>query len=45
MRHTRYSLYYLATYLSLTGIGFLAAPQAALRLLFATGQYENVIWL
>jgi hypothetical protein len=32
MRRTRYSLYSLATYLSLTGIGFLAAPQEVLGL-------------
>lgn len=41
MTRTRLSLYYLATYLSLTGVAFLLAPQWALGLLFATGHYEN----
>lgn len=42
MRRTRYSLFYLATYLMATGIAFLAVPQPALRLLFATGHYDSV---
>jgi hypothetical protein len=41
MTRTRLSLYYLATYLSLTGSAFLMVPQWALGLLFATGHYEN----
>ena len=41
LKRTRLSLYYLATYLSLTGVAFLAAPQWSLRLLLATGHYEN----
>jgi hypothetical protein len=42
MTRTRLSLFYLATYLSLTGIAFLAAPQLALKVLFATGYYDSV---
>ena len=38
---TRLSLYYLFTYLSITGIGLLFAPQFSLKLLFSTGHYEN----
>jgi hypothetical protein len=38
---TRLSLFYLATYLFVTGIGLLFIPQLSLRLLFATGHYEN----
>jgi hypothetical protein len=38
---TRLSLYYLATYLLVTGIGLLFLPQLSLKLLFATGHYEN----
>ena len=42
MRRTRWSLWYLVTYLSLTGIAFLAAPQWSLHLLFSTGHYPSV---
>jgi len=38
---TRLSLYYLATYLFLTGVGLLFAPQFSLKLLFSTGHYDN----
>jgi hypothetical protein len=38
---TRLSLYYLATYLFLTGVGLLFAPQFSLKLLLATGHYDN----
>jgi hypothetical protein len=38
---TRMSLYYLATYLVVTGAGLLFAPQPSLKLLFSTGHYEN----
>jgi uncharacterized protein YjeT (DUF2065 family) len=39
---TRLSLYYLATYLLLTGIGLMVAPQLVLKLLFAKGVYGDV---
>jgi predicted signal transduction protein with EAL and GGDEF domain len=35
MRRTRLSLYYLATYTTLTGIAMLAAPQAVVAMLFS----------
>jgi hypothetical protein len=38
---TRLSLYYLVTYLFVTGIGLLFMPQLSLKLLFSTGHYEN----
>lgn len=38
---TRLSLYYLATYLFVTGVGLLFAPQLSLKLLLSTGHYEN----
>lgn len=38
---TRLSLYYLATYLFVTGFGLLCAPQLSLKLLLSTGHYEN----
>lgn len=41
MNRTRLSLYYLATYLGVTGAALLFAPQDALGWLLATGQYEN----
>jgi len=41
MHRTRLSLYYLATYLTLTGLAFLLAPQRALGLLLATGSYDD----
>jgi hypothetical protein len=40
MRWTRYSLVYLASYLSVTGAAFLLVPRLALGLLFATGTYD-----
>ena len=43
MRTTRLSLYYLATYLTIGGLGFLAAPQTILTLFFSNGQYRDVI--
>ena len=39
---TRLSLFYLAGYLLLAGIGLLAAPDLALRLFFSTGDYGTV---
>ena len=38
---TRLSLYYLATYLFLTGLGLLFAPQFSLKLLLSNGHYES----
>jgi hypothetical protein len=38
---TRLSLYYLVTYLFLTGVALLLAPQLSLKILFSTGHYEN----
>lgn len=41
MKWTRYSLFYLATYLSLTGAGFLLVPDQALGLLQAEHTYDD----
>ena len=38
---TRLSLYYLVTYLFLTGVALLFVPQLSLKILFSTGHYEN----
>lgn len=38
---TRLSLFYLVTYLFVTGVGLLFAPQLSLKLLLSTGHYEN----
>jgi uncharacterized membrane protein len=38
---TRISLYYLTTYLFLTGVGLLFAPQFSLKLLLSNGHYDN----
>ncbi len=43
MRRTRLSLYYLAAYLLGAGIALILAPSIALRLLFASGQYGDVL--
>jgi uncharacterized protein YjeT (DUF2065 family) len=40
MSYARWSFIYLATYLVVTGVGFLFAPQFSLRLLGASGHYE-----
>src|SRR5258708_21119436 len=40
---TRLSFYYLATYLLGAGIALVFAPSLALRLLFATGHYGDVM--
>ncbi|MBI3181327.1 MAG: hypothetical protein HYZ28_04215 [Myxococcales bacterium] len=40
MGRTRMSFFYLAGYLWLAGLTFLAAPQAGPKLLLATGSYE-----
>ena len=42
MKWTRYSLIYLATYLSTTGIAMLLAPRQALELLQAERTYDDV---
>jgi uncharacterized protein YjeT (DUF2065 family) len=42
MNIKRYSMMYLATYLSCAGIGFLFAPTVATRLLLSNTTYEEV---
>jgi uncharacterized protein YjeT (DUF2065 family) len=41
MRWTRLSFFYLVGYLTVGGLGLLAAPELALRLLGATGSYPS----
>jgi hypothetical protein len=41
MPKTRRSLFYLATYLTLTGLALLFAPQFTLKLLFANHEYPD----
>src|SRR3954469_14911704 len=41
MPRTRRTLFFLATYLTLTGFALLFAPQATLKLLFATHEYPG----
>jgi len=43
VRRTRLSLYYLAAYLVGAGIALIVAPSLALKLLFASGQYGDVL--
>jgi len=43
MRWTRLSLFYLMSYLGLGGLGLLAAPETALRLLGSTAAYPAVL--
>lgn len=43
MPNTRRSLYYLVTYLLLTGGGLMIAPDAVLRLLFSNRTYDDVM--
>ena len=43
VRRTRLSFYYLAAYLVGAGIALIAAPSIALKLLFANGQYGDVM--
>lgn len=43
MHKTRLSLYYLAGYLTIGGLGFLAAPGTMLTLFFSNGHYSDVI--
>jgi hypothetical protein len=42
MRKTRYSLFYLATYLLIIGFGLLLVPRTTLRVLQATGDYGDI---
>jgi uncharacterized protein YjeT (DUF2065 family) len=43
VRRTRLSFYYLAAYLLGAGIALIVAPSLALKLLFATGHYGDVM--
>jgi hypothetical protein len=43
MRKTRLSLFYLVTYLTLTGLGLMWAPAATLHLLGATNTYDDAM--
>ncbi len=43
MQKTRLSLWYLASYLLLGGLGLLFVPELALKLLFAQGDYGIVM--
>lgn len=43
LKRTRLSLFYLATYLYLTGVGLLAAPGVVMKMLFASGDYGDVM--
>lgn len=40
---TRLSLYYLVTYLSLTGLALMIAPAWTLKALFATREYDDAM--
>src|ERR1041385_6302349 len=42
LRRTRLSLYYLATYLLIGGLGLLLVPESTLRLLGSIGNYGDV---
>ena len=43
MNKTRLSLYYLATYLTVGGLGFILVPQTILTLFFSNGTYSDVM--
>jgi uncharacterized protein YjeT (DUF2065 family) len=43
MNKTRLSLYYLATYLTVGGIGFILLPQTMLTLFFSNGTYSDIM--
>ena len=43
MRRTRWSLFYLATYLLGAGVALIVVPSLALTLLFAKGHYGDVM--
>ena len=42
MNRTRVSLYYLATYLIVIGVGLVLVPNETLRLMLSTGEYGAV---
>ncbi|MDH3279590.1 MAG: hypothetical protein OEQ18_00485 [Gammaproteobacteria bacterium] len=42
MNKTRYSLFYLATYLLILGFGLLLVPRTTLQMLQATGEYGDI---
>ena len=41
-QRTRASLYYVATYLTATGVGLAVAPQQVLKMLLSNGHYDSV---
>lgn len=43
MKRTRLSLFYLAGYLLIGGIGFLVFPQLSLKLLLSSGNYPDLM--
>ncbi len=43
MKRTRISLFYLASYLIIGGVGFLFAPKVVLQLFMSNGDYHNMI--
>src|SRR5262249_32565531 len=43
MKLAQFSLYYLVGYLVFGGVGLVADPELALRLLFATGSYGDIM--
>lgn len=43
MQKTRLSLYYLASYLLVGGVGLLLVPELALKLLFSSGDYGTAM--
>jgi succinate dehydrogenase hydrophobic anchor subunit len=42
MKRSKRSLFYVAAYLTLTGIGLVIAPRQVLHLLFSNGVYDDV---
>jgi hypothetical protein len=42
MRRTKLSLYYLATYLTTTGLGLMLVPDLTLSLLFSNRRYDDI---
>ncbi len=43
MTKTRFSLYYLASYLVMASLALIIAPQFAMKMLFSNGNYDNVM--
>jgi uncharacterized protein YjeT (DUF2065 family) len=43
MQKTRLSLYYLVTYLTVTGLGLMIAPATVLKMLLATHEYDDAM--